>query len=141
MTHNKIVEVAAKWLRKHDQNIIIPNCKIIATELNTANCTGEIPDVIGFSSNKSILIEVKTSIADFIADQKKKFREYPEIGMGANRYFLCPTDLIKPEQLPKKWGLLYIDKNGIITIIQKAKDCFFNVHAEKQMLYSILIRR
>ena len=39
----------------------------------------------------------------------------PESGMGQLRYYFCPLGVIRPEDLPPKWGLLYVDR-GKVTI-------------------------
>jgi Holliday junction resolvase len=59
--HSDLVEIAEKWLLKR--------CGFAFTELSTH--AQEIPDAIGFKSGISILIECKTSRADFLADRKK----------------------------------------------------------------------
>ncbi len=51
MTHDELVQKSAKWLKKHTQNAVVPNCSTIVTELSTNNRTGEIPDVIGWNSS------------------------------------------------------------------------------------------
>ena len=85
MTHKEIIKRAAKWLKKHTQNAIIPNCSLIAEDLTTASKTGEIPDVIGWCSWTSVLIEVKVSRSDFLRDSKKPFRKFADMGMGEHK--------------------------------------------------------
>ena len=75
MTHEQIVVIAGKWLKKHEQNIVIPNCSLVLTELVAATTSGEIPDVIGWCSWISVLIEVKTSRADYFRDSLNGFSE------------------------------------------------------------------
>ena len=105
-THQELCEKADKWLRTKC------NCSTVITELKAKTRTGEIPDSIGFKSTRSkttrsILIECKTSRADFRADAKKEFRADPKMGMGDFRFYLCPEGVIKVDDLPEKWGLLY----------------------------------
>lgn len=101
-SHSDLVELAEKWLLKR--------CGFAFTELSTH--AQEIPDAIGFKSGISILIECKTSRADFLADRKKSFRKNPAQGVGMYRFYLCPKDMIKPDELPNKWGLIYVDDKG-----------------------------
>lgn len=101
--HAELVEAAKKWL------IGTAGCAFAVGEV--VAWTGEIPDAIGFKSNVSIVVECKASRSDFLADKKKTFRQKPERGMGDHRYFLCPPDVIKPEDELCGWGLLYY-KNG-----------------------------
>jgi len=75
----------------------------------------EIPDIIGFMVGKpaTFLIECKTSRADFTADSSKPFRQYPIMGMGTYRSYLCEPGVIEVKDLPEKWGLLYIENDKI----------------------------
>ena len=70
----------------------------------TSATAGEQPDVLGMNAwAESILVEVKVSRADFLADKKKPWRQKPEIGIGDRRVYLTPADLIKPEEVPYGW--------------------------------------
>lgn len=109
-SHKELVEVAYKWILKRG------SCGIAFKELKTA--TEEIPDVIGFGSGFSVVVECKTSRADFMADKKKPHRQK---GMGTFRYFCCPTGLINKEELPEKWGLIYVQDDGICKVIVNPK--------------------
>lgn len=139
-THKEITSAAAKWLKKHKETVLVPNCPTVAEELNTASATRESPDVIGWCYWTSILIEVKTSRADFLKDKKKPFRKFSQEGMGEFRYYLCPTNLINEKDLPSKWGLLYIDPSNKINIIKKAERADCNLGAERTVLLSIIRR-
>lgn len=137
MSHNEIVDKAAKWLKKHDQNIYLPNCSIIAKDLRTATITGEIADVIGWTSQTSVLIEVKVSRSDFLKDFNKPFRKYPDMGMGELKYYLCPSELINDSEIPSFWGLLWIDEKGKIMIKKKAEHHQSNLKCERTVLISL----
>lgn len=64
-------------------------------------------DALLFCSGSSYMIETKISRSDFLADFKKPHRQ--EGGMIGNyRYYACPEGLIKPEEIPEKWGLIYV---------------------------------
>lgn len=41
MTHSYIINHTAKWLKKHPQNIKVPNCTTILKELKSATESGE----------------------------------------------------------------------------------------------------
>ena len=86
------------------------NIHVGAKEISSGLGLGERADAILFSLDASFLIETKISRADFIKDKEKDFRKKPERGMGDYRYFACPSGLIKPEELPDKWGLIYVDE-------------------------------
>jgi len=100
LTHTNLVEIGAKYLFGRGYMVVLK-------ELTT--CIPETPDVLGFRSGHSYLLEAKTSRGDFKADAKKSFRRYPPQGVGSYRSYVCPKGLIKPEELPAGWGLVYID--------------------------------
>jgi hypothetical protein len=89
----------------------------------------EIPDAIGWlRSGISLLIECKASRGDFLSDAVKPSRRSgkagvsggpepsnaePPIkpprkteGLGAYRFYLAPSGLLHPDELPEGWGLL-----------------------------------
>lgn len=136
MTHNDITRECAKWLKKHKQNIIIPNCSIVIKELKSPTKTGEIPDIIGWCSWASVLIEVKVSKSDFKKDFNKPFRKEYNLGMGNFKYYICPSGLINKEEIPDKWGLLYYEK-GNISIIKKAMNHIPNLESERALLITL----
>jgi hypothetical protein len=106
-THKDLIPIAYQWVLKRGI------CGVAFKELNTHACNSEYPDVLGFGSyGHSVLIEVKVSRSDFLCDKKKKFRMYPEQGMGRYRFYMCPAGLIKPEELPNNWGLIYVAITG-----------------------------
>lgn len=106
LTHNELNMIASKWL-------VLKGCSVVISELRTWG-TQEIADVIGFTSGESILIESKTSRADFFADMKKPWRKEPSKGMGNYRFIFCEKNLIKKEELLPNWGLLEHDNGKII---------------------------
>lgn len=105
LTHSDLTMIAEKWL----SNTV--GCSVAFRDLKTSNKTGEIPDAIGWRDGVSIMIEAKTSRSDFLADKKKVFRVMPELGVGDWRFFLCPPNMINPDELPEGWGLLYATGN------------------------------
>ena len=142
MTHPELVKLAEKWLLK--------KCGFAFRDLSTDSF--ETPDAIGFKGGVfTILIECKVSRSDFFSDKKKSFRIRPETGMGAYRYYMCPKGLIKPEELPEKWGLLYVNEKGKIrqkvgpkgNIWSANMEWLFlkrNTRNEMSMMYSALRR-
>ena len=97
--HDELVARSEKWLNAQ-------GCKVVIRD--PFRCyTQEQPDAIGWRDGVSILIEAKASRADFLSDKKKSFRANPENGMGDWRFYICPPEVIKPEDLPEGWGLLW----------------------------------
>ena len=111
MTHQQLVRMAEQWLRRKYR------CGIVLSEQSCAS--GETPDVIGWKHTcRSVLIECKVSRADFLADREKPWRKQPETGMGCERFYLAPRGLIRPEELPKAWGLLEVQGREINVIVK-----------------------
>lgn len=139
ISHDELSVISAKWLKKHTQNILIPNCATIAIDMKTIE--QEKPDVIGWSSFCSVMIEVKVGRCDFLKDFKKEFRKLRERGVGEYRYYCCPTGLINENELPENWGLLYLNNKNKIEIIKVAKIQKSNLIAERNMLISLIRRQ
>lgn len=114
ITHRELCEIGAKYLRG--------NCswrlksEFVLIEF-VSSCI-EQPDIFGIKGAHNTLIEVKVSRSDFKADFKKPFRNGEIKGIGATRYYLCPTGLIKESELPDKWGLIYCDEQRNIEVIK-----------------------
>lgn len=102
--------------------------------------TGECPDVFGFGGCLTQLIEVKISRSDFHADKKKYWRRNPEYGLGQLRSYLCPEGIIKEEDLPPYWGLLYVNDKGKIYVVKYPDSQASNHVAEMNLAASILRR-
>ena len=115
-THKELTELAVKWL-KRSQSQNGPGCQIAVSECRSG-WSDEIPDAIGFratgKNDGSVIVEVKVSRSDFLVDARKAHRNGAVIGLGNWRYYLCPEDVIKPEELPEHWGLLYVNHRGHI---------------------------
>lgn len=106
--HKQLTDLGARWLKRN-------GFAVVATELT---CLGsrEQPDVIGFRSSCSAIIEVKVSRADFFADRKKPERDSG--GLGNYRFYLCPEGMVSPEELPNRWGLLYAEGRRVTPIVK-----------------------
>ncbi len=104
MTHSELVEIGYKW--------VLNKCAFAFKELVTIGHFGEAPDVIGFRDDGSFLLEAKATINDYYSDKKKKFRKFPEYGMGDWRFYIVPKGLITIDQLPEMWGLIEVNNKG-----------------------------
>ncbi|MCX8596782.1 hypothetical protein J3U31_02710 [Gilliamella sp. B3486] len=142
LNHNELCLIADKFLKRNGFGVVFHD------RYQACIGTGEKPDAIGFRNNVSLLIECKTSRSDFLADKKKTFRINPNLGMGDWRFYLCPPDLIKIDDLPIGWGLLYACGNrvrkihGFPTNVTLITDKPFNSNkqAECDFLYGALRR-
>jgi hypothetical protein len=114
VTHAKLVELAVHWLRRY-------RCGVVLSE--QACISGEMPDAIGWKKAcHSVLVECKVSRADFLADREKPFRQKPETGVGCERYYLAPKDLIRMEELPADWGLLEVSGREVRRVKRPGRD-------------------
>ena len=108
-------------------------------------CYGtELTDVYATIREKSTIIEVKTSHADFLNDRKKYARskeaETAKNQLGNFRYYLCPEGVIKPEELPEGWGLLYWDGKKVSKVVPAPK-CWETDHVFDMFVLCSIIAR
>lgn len=130
MQHATLVQLGVRWLTRR--------CSVVLYE--AAATKGEIPDVIGWAGMSSTLIECKVSRADFLKDAAKKPRSKDSLGMAQRRYYLCPAEMVKVEDLPPKWGLLWATKNNV-TVQREARGFSKrNLVAEVEFLSTMLRR-
>lgn len=122
VTHRALCAVAVRWLRKHNSGGG-HGCSVAQTECYPG-WRGEQPDAIGWRhagfQDGSVLIEVKVSRADFLADARKEHRINPAQGVGKWRYFMCPEGLIDVDELPERWGLLWVSGKGTVKAVAGA---------------------
>jgi hypothetical protein len=114
LSHAGLCALAAKWLKRSaSQNG--HGCAVAVTEA-PSGWNGEIPDAVGFRisghQDGSVMVEVKVSRSDFLADKMKPHRA--TVGIGNWRYFMCPEGIIQPSDLPDGWGLLWVNPRGHI---------------------------
>jgi hypothetical protein len=109
-----LVQKAVSWLRRY-------RCGVVLSE--QACVSGEMPDAIGWKrACHSVVVECKISRADFLADRAKPWRSKPEDALGCERFYLTPSSLLKPDELPPKWGLLECRNRRVEIIKPAAKD-------------------
>lgn len=141
VTHPLLVARAIQYLRT------VRACHVVLSEMQ---CNWiESPDAIGFSRRFSILVEAKTSRADFARDIQKKARR-PGVGMGAYRYYLVPKGLVRRHECngfnselktDEGWGLLWWhESTGRISVEKPSMRFSVNERAENLFLVSALQR-
>lgn len=104
--HKRLITLGANWMKRNRFPVVYESIKVIGTQ--------EQPDIIGFNSDSCMVIEVKVSRSDFFADLKKPFRTSNDNPLGTYRLYLTPEGMITPDELPPKWGLLYVNKRGSV---------------------------
>jgi Holliday junction resolvase len=144
MTHNDLIKIGREWLIKPYCNLSDEyghsGCSVVLTELCAHTKYGEQPDILGFCTGKSILIECKTSLSDFFADQKKVVRKFENFGIGSQRWYLAPEGIIPVEKVPEKWGLLEVTPNRKIKVSKRPVLQERDFQSEINMLISTMRR-
>lgn len=95
---------------------------IVATEVRFRNIRS-IADVCALNlKRKEVrIIEVKASKADYKRD-KKLFDITKSYFLHCNYfYIMCPCGVILKDEVPKEYGLLYVDKNNNVEVIRNPK--------------------
>jgi hypothetical protein len=114
MTHAQLVEKAVRWLRYY-------RCGVVLSE--QACTSGEMPDAIGWKQAcHSVLVECKVSRSDFLVDRQKPFRLKPQKGVGSERFYLTPLQLLSVDELPDGWGLLEYRRGRVEIVRPSAKN-------------------
>lgn len=133
MTHKDLVSAAVNWLEtEHKCPLVFPELKVTAQK--------EIPDVIGFFDDGiTVVIECKTSKANFTGDKKKPYRKYPEDGLGDYRYFAVTENVrLYQDEIPKNWGLIFFDKHGSSVEIEPERFDKSNKRSESALLVAAI---
>lgn len=132
MTHAELVKRIGRWLRG------VQKCPVVLEEIGSAS---EQPDVIAWRwGTYSTLVECKVSRADFLHDADKYFRKVPERGMGVLRYYAAPPGLLKPAEMPGKWGLIEVGPRSCRVIV-KAEPHYEYHWRNEMILLTSAIRR
>jgi len=141
-THSELCDKTAKYLQTTGDG------HIVAIELHSE--LKEIPDVYAVYRHFTIMCEIKASRSDFRKDKRKSFRIRPSEGVGTYRYYVCPENLIKVEDLPPKWGLIWVFEDGSVRMIKgkafkhkrndNAHTFQANYRLEYKAMYSLLRR-
>ncbi|NQY58371.1 hypothetical protein [Cognatishimia sp.] len=134
--HSELIDKTANYIKRSQNG----GYSVVLKDFVACHSTGEVADVLGVSQGgRTCLCEIKTSRSDFKADSRKFFRQYPHMGMGDYRYYVCPEGLIKEDELPESWGLIYF-YGGKLTTIVKAEKQKSNSKSEVAVLFSALRR-
>jgi hypothetical protein len=136
LKHDQLVEKAKRWLLREC-------CTLVITELATGIPTGETPDAWGWHGSEggySMVVECKTSKADFRADTRNKYFRRGHYGMGHERFYLAPWGLIAVEQLPNGWGLLEVTPTGGVEVTKWSAPFRWSAHHEIVFVVSAVRR-
>ena len=104
MTHEELRKLAVRWLTTSQK------CTVVLSEI-VSHAT-QIPDAIGWQTERSTLVECKVSRADFLRD-KEKCHQRANATPGMKRFYLTPPGLLHIEDLPDGWGLIEARENYV----------------------------
>lgn len=115
--HYELCKLGARLIRSR-KNPTLPYDRPCMYSTIELVCYGaELTDVWGTTGDCTVIIEVKTSRSDFLADKRKYARskqaEILNHQIGNYRYYLCPKGIITEKDLPNNWGLLEYDGKKI----------------------------
>ncbi|MCR8998563.1 adenylosuccinate synthase [Rahnella perminowiae] len=117
MTHDELNVIAAKWCKRPASGNG-PGCQVALTEVGGLY-GGERADVFAYRwgfDGGSVVVESKVSRSDFLADRAKPHRSGTTPSMGTYRYYICPEGLIGLDDLPDRWGLLWVNARGHVRV-------------------------
>lgn len=132
MTHKELIEAAASWLEKRPYGVVL-------REYNYGGI--EIPDVIGFWEDSSILIECKVSRSDFLKDWLKGGRNRGPNHLGNRRYYFVPKGLLSPDDIPEGWGLVYPGDKRVHIVKKSPLHSEPEIKVEESVILFSLARR
>ena len=129
-THATLVERAAHWLAR-DAGIVLTTISGPHRE--------EQADVFAASrgGDETTVIECKQSRADFLADLDKPHRAVGVLALGNRRLYYTVAGLVKPEEVPEPWGLVYLTPSGNKTV-KYARRVESNRKAEYGLMWTAL---
>jgi hypothetical protein len=134
MTHAELIDRARRWLTNTRR------CTLVATERNSWAC-GESPDAIGWRHDgDSVLVECKTTLRDFYADQRKPGRREGWRGMGRERWYLTPAGLLAGRYLPPGWGWLEV-RGAIVRRTHEASPRIDPLAAQRELPLLVAMTR
>ena len=107
MTHNQLVRRAGNWLRT------TVGCAVVMLERVSYTDSRETPDAIGWHNQRCIVVECKTSLADFRADQHKPARQPDMPALGHWRVYMAEPGVIPAELVPAGWSLYEVHERQV----------------------------
>lgn len=109
MTHDELIELGKNWLSKQDSIALVESEIGVSPRSLGYRGPVEIADIIAWRwDTSSIVIEVKTSRADFLRDAKKPCRKVNAVALGNELWYLCPKGIVDKSEVPAGWGLLVV---------------------------------
>ena len=64
------------------------------------------------NGHRTIGVEIKVSRSDFLRELNKPVKREQIETYAMETYFACPLGMLKPDELPEKWGLMTVSEKG-----------------------------
>jgi hypothetical protein len=104
---------------KHGADVFVPECKDGPSQFTNSLRLDAWAMRRSWTKPWTFGYEIKVSRSDFLGDDK--WRGY--LDLCSDFYFVCPKDLIKPDELPPEAGLLYASSNYKRLYTKKKAPC------------------
>ncbi len=133
----KAAEVVRLLEERHSQDVFVSECKT-GSSWGTTGC----PRLDAWAMRKSwahpcaLGYEVKVDRSDFLKDDK--WRSY--LGYCNEFYFVCPSKVIEPDELPEGVGLLWVATTGT-RLYTKRRAAFRDVEIPGDLFRYVLMCR
>lgn len=110
--HKHLKRVALFWLKSKVTDLI-------ATEVEFAN-SYSVADAVGLNLKRREVrvIEVKATKGDFTRDTKLFGDKTSYFYHAHYSYIMCPENVIKPEEVPYGYGLIWVDENDVCNMVK-----------------------
>lgn len=111
--HKVLKQLALYWLKEKCHDLIANEVDFYYKRKNL------IADAVGIDLKKKEIrtIEVKVSKQDLKRDINL-FNDYSYTNFCHYSYILCPQNIIQKDEIPEKYGLLWIDEYNKIKVIK-----------------------
>lgn len=101
--HKQLKAVGMKWIKEKVTDVV---CR----EVKYKNMRS-IADVVGINLKRREvrILEAKASKADYVRDKKLLELDYSYYKHCHYFYIICPDNIIQPDDVPKEYGLLWVN--------------------------------
>lgn len=130
---SEIVDLLAT---KHAEDVFVPECKDGPTWNGQHMRMDAWAMKKSWSNPLSVAYEVKVSRSDFLGDDK--WQGY--LACCNELYFVCPSGLIRAEELPAEAGLIYVSATGS-RLFTKKKSPWRDVRVPEELYRYVLMSR
>ena len=111
--HKKLKIIAMAYLKKHCIDIVSAETKFRNIRSISDACG------VNLKRKEVRVIECKASLSDYLRDTKLFTLEKSYFPHCTYFYIMCPTGVIPKEKVLKGIGLLYVNEDNSIDVIQK----------------------